>query len=208
MSKKIHTQYVENNILKRIKKSDTGTAFSARDFTDFGTPVAIRKGLERLTKKGAIRRVRRGFYDLPSSHPLMGETAPDPMALVQGMMKYSNARWQVSGAYAANMLHLSNQVPAKMVILTDGVPKKISMGKLTLEFRRAAPRNLVAAGSKAGMIIQSLRYLKQQDVSDAVVANLRRQLDDDTQRSLQKAMPMLAAWMQPIIQKIIAPEKP
>jgi len=31
----------------------------------------------------------------------------------------SGAQWQVSGAYAANLLHLSEQVPAKILILTD-----------------------------------------------------------------------------------------
>jgi len=181
-----------------------GTSFSANDFADIGGYAAVRKALERLTKKGRLRRIRRGFYDRPSDHPLMGKTAPDPTALVRGMMKHSNARWQVSGAYAANMLHLSEQVPAKMVILTDGASRKIALGKLTLEFRHAAPRNLVAAGSVAGTVIQALRHLRQHGATDAVVANLRRQLDDDTKKSLQKTIPLLAAWMRPIIQRITA----
>ena len=45
-------------------------------------------------------------------------------------------------------LGLSDQVPAKIVILTDGVPRRVSLGKLTLVFRRAAPRNLFGRVAK------------------------------------------------------------
>jgi hypothetical protein len=37
-----------------------------------------------------------------------------------------------SGAYAANLLGLSDQVPMKIVFLTDGSPRRIQLGKLPL----------------------------------------------------------------------------
>ncbi len=75
-------------------------------------------------------------------------------------MDRSHAQWQFTGAYAANALGLSDQVPAKIIILTDGGPRKVALGKLTLIFHRAAPRNLLGAGRRAGLVIQALRYLK------------------------------------------------
>jgi ABC-type transport system involved in cytochrome c biogenesis ATPase subunit len=53
-------------------------------------------------------------------------------------MDGSHAQWQFTGAYAANALGLSDQVPAKVIILTDGVPRRVALGKLVLVFRRAA----------------------------------------------------------------------
>ena len=41
----------------------------------------------------------------------------------------------------------------------DGVPRRVTLGKLTLAFRRAAPRNLLGAGRRAGLVVQALRYL-------------------------------------------------
>ena len=73
----------------------------------------------------------------------------------------------MSGAYAANLLGLSEQVPARMVIHTDGVPRRVSLGKLTLTFRRAAPRNLVGAGRPAGLVIQALRHLRKDGLDEA-----------------------------------------
>jgi hypothetical protein len=125
------------------------------------------------------------------------------MELVRGVMKDSGAQWQVSGAYAANLLHLSEQVPAKILILTDGSPRKILLGKLTLDFRRAAPRHLLGAGKPAGLVIQAIRHIRATSMTPTVIARLRRQLDPATKAELVDHAPKLAAWMQPIVQQIV-----
>jgi hypothetical protein len=124
------------------------------------------------------------------------------MDLVKSVMKDSSAQWQVSGAYAANLLHLSDQVPAKIVILTNGVPRKITLGKLTLDFRRAAPRHLLGAGLPAGLAIQALRHLGRAGATPEVVAKLHRQLDPATKAELTTLSPQLAAWLQPLVRQI------
>ena len=205
MADQIKPQTIEVSILKSVRATRSASIFSARDFVNLGSPVAVRKALERLTRRGDLRRVRRGFYDRHRSHPLIGQTAPDPMDLVRSVMKDSSAQWQVSGAYAANVLHLSEQVPAKIVILTDGVPRRISLGKLTLDFRRVAPRHLLAAGKPAGLVIQAIRHLRPSGLTPEIIARLGQQLDAATKADLVDLAPRLAAWMRPIVQRIVAP---
>lgn len=192
-------------IIRAVRATKGAKAFSARDFAHVGSPTAIRKALERLTKRGDLRRVRRGFYDRPRPHPILGQTAPDPMELVRGIMRNSAAVWQVSGAYAANLLHLSDQVPAKIVILTDGVPRKVQLEKLTLDFRRAAPRNLLGAGKPAGLVFQALRHLGKTHVSADIIARLRPQLDAATKADLNALAPHAPAWMRPHLNQITVP---
>ena len=202
MKKGYAPQYTDRSILEAVKADKVGSAFSARDFLELGSHAAVRKALERLTKKGELRRIRRGFYDRPRPHPILGQTAPDPMELVRSVMKDTGAQWQVSGAYAANQLHLTEQVPAKIVIFTNGVPRKISLGKLTLDFRRAAPRNLIGAGTTAGLVFQALRYLGENHVTPEIVSRLRRDLDPATKKDLAKLTPQMAAWLRPVVQQI------
>jgi Family of unknown function (DUF6088) len=152
---KIAAQPIDVSILRSMRSSRGASVFSPRHFDGVGNPDAIRQALSRLVKAGTIRRIRRGLYDLPRQHPIIGQTAPDIMATVRALMDGSQAQWQFSGAYAANALGLSDQVPAKIVILTNGVPRRVSLGKLTLVFRRAAPRNLLGAGQPAGLAIQA-----------------------------------------------------
>ena len=194
----------ETSILKSVRARRSALVFSARDFAASGRPAAVRKALERLVRRGTLRRVRRGFYDQPRPHPLLGQTAPNAMDLVKSVMKNSSAQWQVSGAYAANLLHLSDQVPARIVILTNGVPRKIALGKLTLDFRRAAPRNLLGAGRPAGLVIQALRHLDRGGITPEIIAKLRHRLDPATKADLTSLSPKLAAWLQPLVREIAA----
>ena len=54
-------------------------------------------------------------------------------------------RLQPAGAYAANILGLSEQVPAKAVFLTDGPSRTVKIGPTTIQLRRTTPRNMAAA---------------------------------------------------------------
>jgi hypothetical protein len=179
-----------------------GGVFSPNQFLDLGGRSAVGVALHRLVKAGKIRRIRRGLYDLPGSNPIVGQTAPDVMATVRALMDGSHAQWQFTGAYAANALGLSDQVPAKVIILTDGVPRRVALGKLTLVFRRAAPRNMLAAGRRAGLVIQALRYLKGSPVMSKHVAKLKKDLDAATKKDLASLTPKLPLWMRPFVQQI------
>ena len=51
-----------------------------------------------------------------------------------------------SGSYSLNALGLSTQVPMKIVLLTDGSPRVIKVGKRTIKFKKTSPKNLLAKG--------------------------------------------------------------
>lgn len=190
----------------RAKKG--AAAYSPGHFQEFGNAAAVRQALSRLAKAGKIRRIRHGLYDLPREHPVIGRTAPDPMAAVRALMEGSSAQWQVSGAYAANLLGLSEQVPGRIVILTNGVPRRVALGKLTLVFRRAAPRYLLGAGRPAGLVIQAIRHLRERGLEAAQVERLRKRLDADTRSELAALTPKLPAWMHSVVQRLTAKAKP
>ena len=193
---------IEAKIVQSIRANRSTSVFTPGNFAELGSPTALRKALSRLVKAGKLRRVRQGLYDLPRQHPIIGQTPPDVEGTVRALMHGSHAQWQFSGAYAANALGLTEQVPSKIVILTDGVPRKVQLGKLTLVFRRAAPRNLLGAGRPAGMVIQALRYLKTRADSPETIERLRSVLHRPTKTELATLTPKLPAWMQPIVQQI------
>ncbi len=195
------SQSIESKILRSIRARRSALAFSAKDFRRYGSPSSVSQALGRLVAEGHLRRVRHGLYDRPRSHPVLGQTAPDPMAVVKSIMSTTGARWQPSGAYAANLLGLSEQVPAKIVIYTDAPPRRVSLGKLVLNFRRVSSRNLLGAGRPSGLVIQALQYFRK-DLSPSLISKLRARLDDVTKDELREFSPLLQFWMRPIIAKI------
>lgn len=196
-------QPIDARILRSLRAAKCGSVLSPKHFSAFGNPAAVRKALSRLVTDGKIRRVRQGLYDLPRQHPIIGQTVPDIMATVRSLMEGSHAQWQFSGAYAANALGLSDQVPAKIVIYTNGLPRRVALGKMTLVFRRAAPRNLLGAGRPAGLVIQALRYLHSSPDMQRHIAHLRKQLDAEAKHELKTLTPELPAWLQPIVEQIV-----
>jgi hypothetical protein len=45
--------------------------------------------LHRLVKAGTIRRIRRGLFDLPGAHPIIGQTGPNIMAIIRALLEGS-----------------------------------------------------------------------------------------------------------------------
>jgi hypothetical protein len=148
-----------------------------------------------LVEAGTIRQLGRGLYDFPKLHPSLGQLSPTPEALAKAMAGRDRVRLQPSGAYAANLLGLSEQVPAKVVFLTDGPSRVVKVGPMTLQLRRTTPRNMAAAGRASGLVIQAFRHFGPEHITPERIARLRRTLPADDRRALLKDLTLAPEWM-------------
>src|SRR5580692_8070112 len=108
-------QSMRDQIVARIERLGEGKAFSAKDFLDIASRTMIDVTLADLALDGKIRRVRRGLYDMPRVNPsLGGKLSPDIDEAARAIAR--RQRWKIvpDGAWAANLLGLSTQVPSKI----------------------------------------------------------------------------------------------
>ena len=178
--------------------------FTPRHFLDLASRPAVTSALSRQTNAGTIRQLGRGLYDYPKLHTALGPLAPTPEALAEALAGRDRVRLQPSGAYAANLLGLSEQVPAKVVFLTDGPSREVKVGPMTVQLRRTTPRNMAAAGRSSGLVIQALRYLGPDHVTPERIARLRRTLPTDDRRVLLKDLTLAPAWMHHTLKELAA----
>jgi hypothetical protein len=195
-------QSIDNMILSRIYGRHRGWVFTPMQFLDLGSRMAVDQTLGRLTKSGTIRRLTRGLYDYPAKHPDFGDLPPNYDRVAQALVGRDNLKIQSSGAYAANLLGLTEQVPAKIVFFTDGPNRKVQLGKQTIVLKRTTPRNMATAGRISGLVIQALRYLKQGNIDSTVVAKLKRRLSDDDKNTLMNDIRYAPSWIGDIFRKI------
>lgn len=195
-------QSIDNMILSRIYGRHRGWVFTPMQFLDLGSRMAVDQTLGRLTKSGTIRRLTRGLYDYPAKHPDFGDLPPNYDRVVQALVGRDNLKIQPSGAYAANLLGLTEQVPAKIVFFTDGPNRKVQIGKQTIVLKRTTPRNMATAGRISGLVIQALRYLRQGNVDSTVLAKLKRRLSDDDKNTLMNDIRYAPSWIGDIFRKI------
>lgn len=198
---------IDSKILTRVRGKGRGAVFVPSDFLDLGSREAVDLALHRFVKKGALRRLARGVYDYPAEHPVLGPLSPSAETIARALAARDHTRLQPAGAYAANALGLTEQVPAKAVFLTDGPSRKVKIGSLTIELRRTTPRNMAAAGRLSGMVIQAFRELGQQHVTPARIKHLRRTLPAAKRRELLKDIKLAPAWMHPTF-RLLAEESP
>ena len=87
-------------------------------------------------------------------------------------------RWRIipAGAWAANALGLSTQVPARITYLSDGPNRKIEVGKQTVYFKHAQPKEMRTEGEISSLVVQALRYLGKDEMSPEIIARLRSRL--------------------------------
>ncbi|MBX9791375.1 MAG: hypothetical protein K2Y37_20840 [Pirellulales bacterium] len=196
------TQSIDNQVTYRIRGSGRGSVYVPGDFLDLGSRSAVDLTLHRLAKKGMIRRLARGVYDFPKRHPALGTLSPSADAIAQALAGRDRTRIQPSGAYAANVLGLSEQVPAKAVFLTDGPSRIVKIGGMTIELRRTTPRNMAAAGRLSGLLIQAFRALGKEHITPARINHLKRTLPADKRRELLKDLKLAPAWMHPIFREL------
>jgi hypothetical protein len=155
-----------------------------------------------LAAKGTIRRLARGIYDYPKTHPVLGTLAPSPEAIAKAVVGRDRTKIQPSGPYAANLLGLSPQVPARIVFLTDGPAKTVRFGKQEIQLKQTTPRNMAAAGRVSGLVIQALRNLGQRNVTTPVIQQLKRSLKTEEKRQLQQDIELAPAWIGKYLREI------
>ncbi len=200
------THPIAEKILRRLRARG-GRSVSAKDFRDLGTPAAIRQALSRLVRQGAIRRVRRGLYELPRMGRLLDQpVVPSPDELVRAWARNHGLRVVPSGAQAANLLGVSTQVPAKIVYYTNGRTRTLKLGPYTVRLLNRGPKTMDVRGRVAPLVLQALRHLGRNGVTPKVIRHLRSTLSRKDKAELRRNLRYAAAWMKPVIEEIAREE--
>lgn len=190
------------SIRRRIHKAKPGWVFTPVDFLDFGSPPLVGMVLLRLMRKGLVRRLARGLYDAPQPHPVLGNLPPAVEEIARAIARRDGAIIQPSEATSANLLHLTEQVPAQIEYETDGPSRVVRVGKLTIRFRRRPRRKLGSVHAVSSLVFAGLRNLGRRHATPDRVMHLRKDLKPADRRQLIVDLPKAPVWMHPLLRLI------
>jgi hypothetical protein len=196
------SQTTDKKVLVLIQGHGRGWVFTPAHFQGLGTRNAIASALKRFKASGLVRQLTRGLYDYPVQDPVLGCVAPSAERIARALAVRDSIRLQPSGDYAANILGLSEQVPSRIVFLTDGSARKVKIGKREIHLQHTTPRNMATAGRKSGTIIQALRHIGKDHVDARIIAILRRRIDDRERASLRKDLIHAPAWIADLLRPL------
>ena len=174
-----------------------------RDFLYLGNRTAVDQSLSRLVRKGAIRRIQRGLYDLPRMGKLLDQPlTPSPDELVRAWARNNGLKVVPSGARAANALGLSTQVPAKIIYYTNGRTQTLKLGPYTVQLLNRGPKTMDVSGRIAPLVLQALRHIGRDGVRPEVIYRLRLTLSQKEKVELKRNLRHAPAWMLPVMKEI------
>jgi len=185
-------------VLTKFKKARRGSLFFTEDFLRFGNSKTIAKVLERLVEKREISRVARGIYARLEIDPVLGEVKPGAEAIAKAIAKRDKARIVPTGLMA-----LKTQIPMNVVYLTDGAARKINFGKRKIIFRKASPKNLSAIGEISRLVIQALKEIGTDNVTDSEIEIILSHLKNEDKYRLEQDIRLAPEWIRKIMRQAL-----
>jgi hypothetical protein len=138
---------------------------------------------------------------------LGGELTPDINETVQAMAR--RQRWKIvpDGPWAANLLGLSTQVPARIVYLTDGPNKEVQIGRQKVTLKHARPKAIAGIEGASALVVQALRHLGREGVGDREISRIRSTLQPKDRKKLLKDARFGTDWIFETVRKIAMEEE-
>lgn len=194
---------IEDQILKHIESLPKGELLFPADFSEFGSSEAVRLSLFRLEKEGIITRIAQGIYVRPKESSLIGVLIPSAEEVAEAIAKRDRIRTLPTGSYALNALGLSTQVPVNIVLLTDGSPREIKVGKRKIKLKKTTPKNLLAKGKISRLVIQALKEIGNGKMSAEEEKKIIDLLKREEKNDLKHDIALAPVWIQKIMKKAL-----
>lgn len=194
---------IDKHIIEKIKKARGGTVFFTEDFLRFGSLKAVGKALERLVEKSEISRVARGMYSRLKTHEVFGKIKPTTEEIAKAISKRDKARIVPTGVLALNALGLSTQIPLNVVYLTDGSARTIKVGKRTIKFKKASPKNLATIGNISSLVIQALKEIGKDYATESEIKIILKQLKKEEPYRLEHDIKLAPEWIRIIMRQAL-----
>lgn len=196
-------QSIEITVKNRILKHARGWCFTSICFSDLGSDASIRKALSQLQKQNIIRRLVQGVYDYPKIHDLLGIIPPDLNEVAKAIAEKNGVQIQPAGAYAANLVGLSAQVPGQIIFLTEGPSKKVKIGNQEIIFKKTTKKIMSSAGTREGLLIQALKNLGKSHIDQVARAQVSKFLKNANEKELRQNMKFAPAWIRTLVFEIM-----
>ncbi|RYE51876.1 MAG: hypothetical protein EOP48_17640 [Sphingobacteriales bacterium] len=189
------------HIIQRIANIKAGKILFPVDFRGVGADSAIKMSLSRIAQKGSIVRLSNGIYmKTKKSGDKAGIMGPEDIA--KAVAEKEKIRIKPAGAYALFLLGFTNEKPAVFTYVTDGEPRRISIGESIVVFKSTTPKKLSMIGKVSSILIQAIEDTGQKNISEEMLEFVKQALHKEDQLHIDGDMKKAPAWIYNLLYKI------
>ena len=191
---------IKDIISQRITKCGRGRFWLIRDCEDVADYESVRKAFQRLTQEGKLIRIEKGIYWYPKidTELGLGVLLPGTEEVAMAIAKRDNIRVAPSAAFAQNALGLSTQVPANVVLYTDGPGRRVKRGTgKGILFLHTSDMSRFAYKSRLMQLIAiALTNYGEKDVRDSDIDIIRPFLQHVSKKDFAHDIKLMPIWLQ------------
>ena len=201
-------QSIHLQVFEKICELERGSIFFPEDFASIGNSESVRQALSRICRNGTIIRLSKGVYFYPVIDNELGVFYPSVERIGKSISKRDKSRIVPTGAFALNRLGLSTQVPVNVIFLTDGITRKINIGKQTITFKHTNPKSLSFRGKITPLAVAALKEIGKDKVLPDELEKIRKALQSEASETVMSDAYLAPRWITDIILTLIkSPEK-
>ena len=186
----------------KYKRTKDKSLIFASDFAEYNQDY-IGDLLAAYMKEGKLVRLANGVY-LKTTVTRFGPVYPSPTEIAEAIARRDHAQVLMSGLAAENYFGLSTQVPMKVVFLTSGSARKLTVGNTEIEFKRGVPRNFAFKDRTMATLCLALKSIGNGHVTEAQRAVLKRFLSEYMKEHVvNEDIKLMPQWIQRLLNEII-----
>ena len=201
------TKTTAEAVRRYVRRLKPGTVFTPAELLHerVGSERAVRETLRRLASDGTIRRIAKGYYDVPRTNPRIGTLSPTPEAIVAAHARKTGGIIERPEIEAANKLGLTTQVVAKPIYRTNLFPRELKIAGQRIRLRTSGPRSLARDADPAELVIDALQALGKHRITSKEISTLRHFVHQHAlAKKLKRRAQRVPAWMVSHIDQILA----
>lgn len=180
-----------------LSEAQPGDVFVPADFAETGSTDSVRKALSRLVSAGELERPIRGLYRKPRRSAFLDKGVPaSPDEIAEALARKFEWRIAPYGDTALNKLGVDSQVPSVVRYVSDGPYRTYQYGPYTIEFRHTANRDLSRLSPVAATVVQALKALGKNGVTENKLNIISSQLDDAQMEKLVSETRNATSWVR------------
>ena len=152
-----------------------------------------------LCRKDILVRIAFGIY-LKPVRSRFGIVYPQPSEIVAAIARRDKARILPSGNTAAYHLGLTTQVPMRSEYITTGSARVIKIGNRSIALKRSVPRNFAYKDPLLPVLVQALKAIKEENLTEEHLGIIRRLLEDHPQQDTwQHDIRLAPVWIRKLL---------
>ena len=192
---------VYKQIENKVLKSKNGTLFFTSSFPGYDEEY-VGQVLSGLCRKDILVRIAFGIY-LKPVRSRFGIVYPQPSEVVAAIARRDKAKILPSGNTAAYHLGLTTQVPMRSEYITTGSARVIKIGNRSIALKRSVPRNFAYKDPMFPVLVQALKAIKEENLTEEHLGIIRRLLEDRPQQDTwQHDIRLAPVWIRKLLTDI------